>query len=55
MGKLRSIPYFNAGYEVEGISAEEFDAIPALQATYHEFSNATNEMVAFVAERMPRR
>jgi transaldolase len=54
MAKLRRVPYFNAGYDVDGISVDDFDAIPALQATYREFANATNDMVAFVAERMQR-
>jgi transaldolase len=52
MARLRRIPYFNAGYDVDGISVPDFDSIPALQATYREFSRATEEMVAFVAERM---
>ncbi len=54
MAKLRSVPYFRAGYDVDGISVADFDAIPALQATYREFAGATDEMVAFVAERMHR-
>ena len=52
MARLRKVPYFNAGYEPDGIGVEDFDAIPALQSTYREFSKATEEMVAFVAERM---
>lgn len=50
--KLRKVPYFNAGHDVDGIPVEAFDEIPALQATYREFAKATEEMVAFVAERM---
>ncbi len=54
MAKLRRVPYFTAGYDVDGISVGDFNTIPALQATYREFAHATNEMVAFVAERMHR-
>jgi transaldolase len=50
--KLRKVPYFNAGHDTDGIGVEEFDAIPALQSTYREFAKATEEMIAFVAERM---
>jgi hypothetical protein len=52
MAKLRKVPYFNAGYEPDGIGVEDFDAIPALRATYQEFAKATEGMVEFVAERM---
>jgi transaldolase len=33
MARLRKVPYFNAGYEPDGISGEEFNDIPALQST----------------------
>lgn len=36
----------------DGIGVEDFDAIPALRATYQEFAKATEGMVEFVAERM---
>jgi transaldolase len=52
MAKLRKVPYFNAGYEPDGIGVEDFDAIPALRTTYQEFAKATEGMVEFVAERM---
>jgi transaldolase len=50
--RLRKVPYFNAGYDEDGTAVEDFSAIPALQATYQEFSTATEEMVTFVRERM---
>jgi transaldolase len=50
--RLRGVPYFNAGFEVDGTAVEDFDGIPALQATYREFSEATEQMVTFVRERM---
>ena len=50
--KLRKVPYFVAGYEPDGATVDEFNAMPALQSTYREFSKATEDMVAFVAERM---
>ncbi len=54
MARLRKVPYFNAGYEPDGIEVEDFDEMPALRATYQEFSKATEGMVEFVAERMPQ-
>ena len=50
--RLRSVPYFNAGYDEAGTAVEDFSTIPALQATYQEFSTATEEMVRFVRDRM---
>jgi transaldolase len=52
MARLRKVPYFNAGYEPDGIGVEDFDVIPALMSTYREFSKATQDMVSFVEERM---
>jgi transaldolase len=52
MARLRRVPYFNEGYDVDGSTVGEFDAMPALQGTYREFSKATEEMVTFVRERM---
>ena len=50
--RLRSVPYFNAGYDEDGTAVEDFSTLPALQATYQEFSMATEEMVTFVRDRM---
>lgn len=54
LARLEQVPYFNAGIEPDGIAIDDFDAIPALQSTYGEFAAATEQMVAFVAERMER-
>lgn len=51
--RLEQVPYFNRGYRLDGIAAEEFDDIPPLQSTYEEFSKATEAMVAFVREQLP--
>jgi transaldolase len=50
--RLHKVPYFNAGHDVDGTAVEDFSQIPALQATYQEFSKATEDMVEFVRERM---
>ncbi len=52
MARLRSVPYFNAGYDVAGTAVEDFSAIPSLLVTYQEFARATEEMVTFVRDRM---
>jgi len=52
MARLRRVRYFRQGYEPDGIPVEDFDQIPALKSTAREFSQATNAMVAFVAEGM---
>lgn len=52
--RLQQVPYFTAGVEPDGIAIDGFDAIPALQSTYREFAAATEQMVAFVAERIVR-
>ena len=52
MAKLTKVPYFNAGHDVDGTPVEAFDDIPALRSTYAEFAGATEDMIAFVAERM---
>lgn len=52
MARLRTVPYFNAAHDPDGTAVEDFDRIPALQATYDEFSKATEGMVTFVRERM---
>jgi transaldolase len=55
MARLRRVPYFNHGYDIDGLSVDAFDTLPSLQATYRQFSKATDDMVAFVAERMANR
>jgi transaldolase len=52
MARLRRLPYFNEGYDVDGSTVADFDSMPALQITYREFSKATEDMVSFVRERM---
>ncbi len=53
MAKLRSVSYFNRGYDLGGIPVDEFNDIPSLQSTAREFSKATGEMVSFVREQAP--
>ena len=53
MARLRRVPYFNRGYDLGGIPVDEFNAIPCLKTTAHEFSRATEEMVSFVREHAP--
>ncbi len=50
--RLRKVPYFNCGYDLDGIPIDEFDDIPPLRSTYQEFSKATEAMVAFVHEHL---
>jgi transaldolase len=52
IAKLRRVPYFTKGFDLDGVAIEDFDAIPALQNTYRQFAKATEDMVAFVRERM---
>ena len=52
MAKLRRCPTSTRGTTWTGHPVDEFDDIPALQGTYREFAKATEEMVAFVGERM---
>jgi hypothetical protein len=52
MDRLCRVPYFREGYDADGTKVEDFDRIPALLATYDEFSKATEGMVTFVRERM---
>jgi transaldolase len=52
MAKLRKVPYFNQGHDLAGIPVDEFNDIPSLQSTAHEFSTATNEMVTFVRDHV---
>jgi transaldolase len=52
MDYLQRIPYFNQGYEIDGIAPDQFNTLPPLLSTYHEFAAATEKMVAFVRERV---
>ncbi len=54
MERLMKIPYFTRSYEPDGYSQAEFNTIPSLVSTYKEFSGATQKMVDFVQERMPK-
>jgi transaldolase len=53
MARLRSVPYFSRGYDLDGIPVDGFDDIPSLRSTAREFSKATDEMVSFVREQTP--
>jgi transaldolase len=50
MDYLQRIPYFNQAYESDGIASDQFNTLPPLVSTYHEFAAATEKMVAFVRE-----
>jgi transaldolase len=52
MERLRKVPYFNAAYEPDGMSPEDFDQIPALLNTMKEFKAAMDKIVTFTAEVM---
>ncbi len=47
MDKLMRVPYFEKGYATGGYSRDEYNTIDPLQKTAEQFSNATEEMVAF--------
>jgi transaldolase len=50
MDKLMRVPYFEKSYAADGYSREEYNTILALQKTAEQFSNATEEMVAFAGK-----
>ena len=50
MDKLMRVPYFERGYAYDGYSRDEYSTIPSLQKTAEQFSNATEEMVAFAGK-----
>lgn len=54
MARLRRVPYFNQGYDLDGATIDQFDTLPALLSTYREFSQATEDMVQFVRDHMNR-
>lgn len=52
MDRLLQIPYFKRGYAEDGYRAEDFSDHPAVAETARQFSEVTEEMVAFVAGAM---
>ena len=50
MDKLMRVPYFEKGYAADGYSRDEYSTIIPLQKTAEQFSNATEEMVAFAGK-----
>ena len=50
MDKLMRVPYFERGCSTDGYSRDEYNSHPALQKTAEQFSNATEEMVAFAGK-----
>lgn len=52
MARLRRVPYFNAGYDEDGLAVDDFDGLPPLRTAFVEFSKATDDTIAFVGERM---
>jgi transaldolase len=50
MDKLMRVPYFEKGYSADGYSRDEYSTILPLQKTAEQFSNATEEMVAFAGK-----
>lgn len=55
MERLQRIPYFVQAYEPDGLQPAAFDKLSSLVSTHKQFSAATQDMVSFVAERMPVR
>jgi transaldolase len=49
--KLMRLPYFEQGYEYDGMSPEEFGSYGCFVATAAEFSAATRGTVDFVAQQ----
>lgn len=50
MDKLMQVPYFVKGYASDGYSRDEYSTIIPLKKTAEQFSNATEEMVAFAGK-----
>jgi transaldolase len=50
MEKLMRVPYFEKGASIDGYSRDEYNTHPALKKTAEQFSNATEEMVAFAGK-----
>ncbi len=54
MDKLMQVPYFERAYAEDGYSRNEYNEHPALKKTAEQFSNATNQMVAFADSCLKR-
>jgi transaldolase len=52
LDRLLRIPYFEKGYDENGLTPDEFISHTAMMVTAKEFSKATGEMVDFVARRL---
>lgn len=52
MDKLMQIPFFKKGYSEDGYTPEQFNHHPSLLETARLFSEATGEMVNFVARHL---
>jgi len=52
MERLQRIPYFNAAYQPDGLAPREFNDLPPLLATWKEFREAMDKIVAFAAGAM---
>ncbi len=50
--KLMRIPYFRQGYEVDGLSPEQFNDHPAVKNTARQHRDVTEKMVEFVRGRL---
>lgn len=49
MERLQRIAYFNAAYQPDGLTPREFNDLPPLLATWKEFKEAVDRIVAFAA------
>lgn len=52
MARLRKVPYFNAGYEPDGLTPREFNRIPALLSTMKQFHGAMDKIAGFTSETL---
>lgn len=52
MARLRKVPYFNAGYEPDGLTPREFNRIPALLSTMKQFQGAMDKIAGFTSETL---
>jgi transaldolase len=51
MAKLLKIPYFQIGYDVNGIKDEDFINLPSFQYTANEFKGSMKFIEDYVAQR----
>lgn len=54
MEKLMKIPYFRKGYDVDGLTPDEFNEHPAVKRTAQQHIEVTEKMVDFVRLRLNR-